>query len=798
MATTPVVNGDFETGDLTGWTAPAGVTVVVDGSQATYTGVYACNFTAGTPGIVDLVQTDGTPVWAGLKINASCWWRQGAASSGKNTGQIVMKWYDASDAFIGEALGNIVKSSNGNSITSVQGTVPSNGVFVRLGIRINKNDGHNCGCDSFTWDLNSSALVDLTFPAAGSIYAEGDSIPFRVEITTLMPITSVKYIATDVSTATETEIGTSTTAPYSLNYSALPAASYTAKATVTFVGGYTLDSDSQAFVVGAPAPPDTREYKASNAYAYLVGSNISNIGGAIPSTARVVGVKAIVDYSIKALIRSKDKGVTDPTVARYAAAFSMVPSFTFEIGLLDNTSGGYTEVGTNITAEESIESSDYLLQEDGTSGNKRWTILQGDAKTVEIGGDDSFFGQQFMAASDFFNKSLGIRCYPNLSPIPSYADSGDACFRVALDKFRLQVYFDPGSVEYYFVSPDETMVIKGRLVHYCVDDGDFRTGDASGTLQLEYDLEVIDGDQTYIGTDWTIHSEYPPTDANRIGDVAPTSIEPGFVDDPDDEDDAPISTGMEYNGLPTQQQVMDNGSRYEFITHNFYGDKDWDAVYGVNGYDKAFSFNGEWFYKICTNPDMDKDKPRHVAAHHQHLALGFPEGRVDISVVGQPYNYSGLLGASSWAIGDTVTGLLPLSGTILGVFGGKSIWGISGTTVDNFSTQVLAPNIGAIEYTVIDMGYPVHANAYGIYTLAQTQQYGDYLGTPMSVDVSPWLRPRLVRSLDSTDGVVAAWPVRSKNQYRLSFKDGMVLTMTINAGNQQAPTFSQQKYTLED
>ena len=38
--------------------------------------------------------------------------------------------------------------------------------------------------------------------------------------------------------------------------------------------------------------------------------------------------------------------------------------------------------------------------------------------------------------------------------------------------------------------------------------------------------------------------------------------------------------------------------------------------------------------------------------------------------------------------------------------------------------------------------------------------------------------------------------MRSKNQYKLAFADGYVLTMTMNYGTQQTPTFSKQKYFL--
>lgn len=170
---------------------------------------------------------------------------------------------------------------------------------------------------------------------------------------------------------------------------------------------------------------------------------------------------------------------------------------------------------------------------------------------------------------------------------------------------------------------------------------------------------------------------------------------------------------------------------------------------------------------------------------------------MDISVVGEPFNFNGVDGASSWGIGDGVTGLLTLSGTILGIFGSNSVTGLSGTTVDNFATQTISAKMGAVEYTIADMGYPVYANSYGIYTLSQVQQYGDYMGTPLSQDISPWLRPRLVRKETSAKEVVAAWPVRSKNQYRLAFADGYVLTMTVNNGQQSAPTFSQQKYFVD-
>lgn len=274
---------------------------------------------------------------------------------------------------------------------------------------------------------------------------------------------------------------------------------------------------------------------------------------------------------------------------------------------------------------------------------------------------------------------------------------------------------------------------------------------------------------------YTVHTHFPPTDENKIADVNST---------------------MTYNGLPIYADLYFARTKSKFITANFYGDERMNSMFGVNGVDRAYSYNGEYFYKIYTQPEADLDRPRHVAYHHGHLALGYKEGRVDISVAGEPWNFSGVDGASSWGIGDSVTGMIPLSGTILGIFCDNSITGLSGTTVDNFATQVISPRMGALEYTVVDMGFPVYANSYGIYTLSQTQEYGDYLGTPLSQDISPWLRPRLTIDDNKPAGVNLAYPVRSKNQYRLSFTDGYILTMTMNFGQQGAPTFSKHKYTL--
>lgn len=788
----PIVNSSFESGDFTGWEIAGNAGTVnyqVRNNTGTPYGNWALHFPDGSaPGIFYVQQISFTPVWEGKQIRASVNYSQGPASANHNTGRVVLRWYDSNQVLIGESPGTLIYGTGGGGgsqgsgfvPSEVRGTAPAGASFVKIGLWVNKDWNHWIEVDNFNWDMTDAPTIKVDFPVAGTTYQEGSEVPFRASVSGEAPVASVSYTVVDTSTSVATNIGSSTTAPFAVNYADLPLGSYRVTATATFTSGATATSTPVLFLVGEAPPEDRREYLASNAYTYLVSKNITGLSSAVPPTAVIIGLEAVVDYHLTMLARTKEIGLEDVASSRYAMAFDMIPSITFTTALFSESNGMYTQEGNEASATFNIQASDFSVVEDGTSEGHRWTVLSGDDENIIVGSATSVFGVDNLAASNLLDLAIGLKVTPNVDTKPSYASSGDASIRVALDTLRFRIYFDAGSVEYYFASPNKDMVIKGTLVSANTLDGNFTSSDASGILQLHSDLEVMDGNQQWIANDWTIHAAYPPTDANQIGDVGDIEDEP--------------EVGMEYNGLPTQKQVKDNRSRYQMVTANFYGDKKLNSIYGANGLSRGFAYNGDWFYKIYTQPDEVKDRPRHVAYHHWHLALGYDEGRVDISVVGEPYNFDGSLGASSWTIGDQVVGLLPLSGTILGVFGSKSVWGISGTTVDNFATQVISPNIGATEYTICDMGTPVYANAYGIYTLAQTQQYGDYMGVPMSQDVSPWLRPRLVRKYTSEREVEVAWPVRSKNQYRLAFSDGYVLSMTMNG--QAVPTFSKQKYFL--
>lgn len=790
----PIRNGDFELGAV-GWTL-TGTAAIVNESQM---GGNWCVKSQGAGELQDgnAVTEDIYPVVPGQAITATALSQMTTGTPGTSI-WIWLQWLNAAGEIISISYGteNQFRQYGTNKFTStVSAAAPVGAAGVRVEGAMNTSASSTVSTlymDNFSWNYNTAngAEARLVGPT-NQTYTEETNIPYRIEasIAGSTTVTSVSYYYQTFNSGTsqyenEQLVATVTESPFGFNAPPMAAGQYAAYARVTLSNGLVLVTNSVAFTVGTVTVV-TKEYKASNAYTYLVGENILNLGAGLPPTAVVTGVEFEVNNRRDVLARVRDSGVTDISQYTSTTPFDIINDGVFEFAAMSKVNGQYTVLGSPMTLNVPIEQTDYTLAETGIAdGVYKWVVWNRGFVTDTVGGETELFNLGSVPASDFLNYSFGVRFYPTVNSKPSYAADGDACVRVKLDTFKIRVYFDAGSVVYYFASPDKSQIIKATLVAYNVNEGNFKNGDASGVLQLSPELEIIAGTQTWIGDDWTIHSNNPPTDANLIGYVAPREEDDGI--------------GMTYNGLPGQSEVYNNRSRYLFITANFYGDVALESMYGVNGYDRAFAYNGKNFYKIQTQPDLEKDKPRHVAFHHTHLALGYLDGRVDISVVGEPYNFDGAQGASSWAIGDSVTGLLPLAGAILGVFCKKSVVGISGTTVDNFATQTVSPAIGAVEYTIADMGFPVYANAYGVYTLAQTQQYGDYLGTPMSQPISPWLRPRLVRKYTSDKEVVVAWPVRSKNQYKLAFADGYVMSMTMNYGQQSAPTFSKQKYFVTE
>lgn len=552
----------------------------------------------------------------------------------------------------------------------------------------------------------------------------------------------------------------------------------------------------------------------------LILTNFAAIYDELPYGAVISGIELAVDYIPQVSIltqfsngRVTRDGGTDVLAAAYLNVVKNHYSLNAYVGTFSEATNTFVPKGVKRTVRGSFSTtaSDYSLVSDADDDTTTTAGFRSESQsTVTFGSSSDVWGAA-LTPTDFLNADFGVAFYAKLGDngrditgFPFYVysrssgttplyENGTVTIRTNIDKIRLKIYYTEPSARYY-ISDGAGGVCTGDLVNYIVVEGNIATGSGEGLMQLT-NIQVVSGSKREVKMGDTIHLSASVSTADQVAVVSDGESDTG-------------ANALTYNGLASLDGITSAASRYEFITANYYGNDSWDGIYGVSGAGRAFTYDGTYFYHIYTQRDANKDKPRHIAYHHNHLALGYSSGTVLLSAIGQPDLFTNVAQASAGAdlgsqiaIGDKITGMLPLRGAILAVYCENSIWGISGTSRDNFTPQVLAPTTGAIEYTVVDIGgMPVHCDSRGISTLAQSEKYGDFQGSRLSTNITSWLLPRLRKSTNNFSvadglGVVCAMPVRSKNQYRVWFKDGKILTMTL-AGSDMQPEFTFQRYFI--
>lgn len=316
------------------------------------------------------------------------------------------------------------------------------------------------------------------------------------------------------------------------------------------------------------------------------------------------------------------------------------------------------------------------------------------------------------------------------------------------------------SETFYYVVGTGSTVLKVKLTQVTVDNGSFNTNNAVGDAQIEV-VEVVTGVRDYLIVGDEIHNVYPTTGSSNIMDVTSVGL-PAVL----------AGTGL----------LDEYETRYVWSSYNFYGQSSSLTAYGANGALRAFWATQSGYGNITAIPIVDRDRPKYLSFHSNKLALAFQKGSVMLSVAGEPYNFLGTDGALEFATGDDITGLIEAPGETLAIFGRTSIRKITGTTDADSKLGTISGNAGAFDYTVILVGAnAVFAGLNGISTLEQTSAYGDFIGQKVSAKVGAWLRPKLASSYIGFElgGAACAFPVRSKNQYRLVLRTGEVVVVTF-------------------
>lgn len=225
-------------------------------------------------------------------------------------------------------------------------------------------------------------------------------------------------------------------------------------------------------------------------------------------------------------------------------------------------------------------------------------------------------------------------------------------------------------------------------------------------------------------------------------------------------------------GNSTAITLLPNG-RYEFENWNFGGGTGTKKMYGADGVNRGFEYDGTTFVQIVTG--MTNDAPVHVKSHKNHLFYSFA-GSAQHSAPGTPYVWSVVSGASELACGDDIAGFVVLAGTqsgaAMGIFTRNRTLILYGNGLSDWNLVSNSDEAGALPYTTQFITQGIVLDDQGITLLDTTQQYGNFQNAVISDKITPFLN-------DLIDTAAASCIVRRKNQYRLFFSGGDAVYMTL-------------------
>lgn len=240
-----------------------------------------------------------------------------------------------------------------------------------------------------------------------------------------------------------------------------------------------------------------------------------------------------------------------------------------------------------------------------------------------------------------------------------------------------------------------------------------------------------------------------------------------------------LAVGMVVHAQATAAEtaitLAPNG-RVQTVVANFGGGTTNYRLYGCDGVNRAFEFDGTTYVPIRTG--MQNDTPNHIAFHKQHLFLSFGAS-LQFSALGYPYQWLPLLGAGELAMNAEVTNLLPLPGDqssgALAVYTRNDTSVLYGTDSQSFQLSTFNSGTGAIAYTAQNMDQAYVLDDRGVMSLGTSLNFGNFLPASLTMNIRPYIQIR--RNLATASAVN-----REKGQYRVFFSDSNALYLTILNG----------------
>lgn len=203
--------------------------------------------------------------------------------------------------------------------------------------------------------------------------------------------------------------------------------------------------------------------------------------------------------------------------------------------------------------------------------------------------------------------------------------------------------------------------------------------------------------------------------------------------------------------------------QYDLIKESFSGVATGTRIYGADGVNRGFEFDGTVFVPIRTG--MTVDTPSHVWAHKKHLFFSFV-GSAQHSGIGTPYIWTVVSGAAELGMGDTITGFATqpgsASGAALAIFTRNRLSILYGSSSADWNLVPYRDELGAWAKTIQDVGYTMFLDDRGITNIQTSQEYGNFAHNAITNKVKSLITQQ--KHLASASSIS-----RAKSQYRLFF-----------------------------
>jgi hypothetical protein len=228
-------------------------------------------------------------------------------------------------------------------------------------------------------------------------------------------------------------------------------------------------------------------------------------------------------------------------------------------------------------------------------------------------------------------------------------------------------------------------------------------------------------------------------------------------------------------GAQTAIVLQPNG-RYEFDKYNFGGQSSSRRIYGADGVNRGFEFDGTTLVPIDTG--LDDDRPSHVCCHKNILFFS-KDSSVIYSGPGVPYQFSALAGGGEIAAGSDVTGMATMPGAqttaALGIYLAQNTSILYGTDSTTFNYVSFNTGQGALRHSVQNLSDTFVLSSQGVTTMKTSLNYGNFVSNMLTKNITPLIERE--RSKLSASSIY-----RAKSQYRLFFNDGYGIWITYVNG----------------